>query len=114
MGTSLSGMLMRQGGECERKREAEEARCCSAQQHFHVVSPRSCCMESLGGWGGGGGGGGGGVKVGCPVNGPAVTSVEAFLCLPVTLATTVMTVINATLSPRAGMVPLRRRDYFTD
>lgn len=52
--------------------------------------------------------------MGCPINGPHLTFVKSFLCLTVMLAIIVMTVIKATLSLHAEIIPLRRLDYFPD
>lgn len=98
-----------------RESEAEEAQCCSAQQHFHVVLTINRCTEHIAGQQQRGDASGKKrVKMGCPINGPHLTFVKSFLCLTVMLAIIVMTVIKATLSLHAGIIPLRGLGYFPD
>lgn len=105
--------------ESVREREAEKARCCSAQQHFHIVFTHQPLHRAHhhGRTATGGGGAASvkkGVNMGCPINGPHLTFVKSFLCLTVMLAIIAMTVIKATLCQHAEIIPSRRLDYFPD
>lgn len=52
--------------------------------------------------------------MGHPINGPHLTFAKSFLSLTVMLAIIGMTVIKATLSLPAEIIPLRRSDLFSD